>query len=137
MAARHLAMRALSLEAWLLRRRAADGLRRAAEARRVKGRALSAALAVLVAAGVAALLLYAGQPDPYYQEGDVSRWEHARDWNGGVVFAGSIVLGIVSFVGLLARAAGKAGRLAPRVLPLTALALLSFPIALVAVSVGH
>jgi uncharacterized membrane protein len=132
-----MAVRALSLEAWLLRRRAADGLRRAAEARRVKRRALSAALAVLVAAGVVALLLYAAQPDPYYQEGDVSRWEHARDWNGWVVFAGSIVLGIVSFVGLVARAAGKAPNLGRSVLALTAVALLSFPIAYVAVTTGH
>jgi hypothetical protein len=102
----------------------------------VKRRAVYAALALVVGAAVVALLLYAAGPDTYYME-DVSRWEHARGWDGWIWFVASIGLGIASFAGLLARAAGLAARFDAAVLGLTAVAFLSFPVAWVAVTAGH
>ena len=54
-----------------------------------------------------------------------------------IVFVASIGLGVASFVGLAARAAGAAASLGPAILTLTAVALLSFPVAYVAVTAGH
>ena len=112
-------------------------MRSAAEAPAVKRRTTSAVLALLVAAVVVALLVYTVGPDTYYGPDDVSRWEHARRFNGWIVFVTSIGLGIASFVGLAAHAAGRAGRLTAAVYALTIVALVSFPVAWVAVSTGH
>jgi hypothetical protein len=103
----------------------------------VKRRAAYAALAALVGAGVVALLVYAAGRDTYYMGQDVSRWEHARGFSGWILFVASIGFGVMSFVGLLARAAGTAARLDGAVRALTLVALLSFPVAYVAVSTGH
>jgi hypothetical protein len=103
----------------------------------VSRRAAYAALALLVGAAVVALLLYAAGPDTYYMDGDVSRWEHARGYDGWIWFAASIALGIASFAGLVARAAGLAARLDGAVLAVTLAAFLSFPVAWVAVTAGH
>jgi len=103
----------------------------------VKRRGAAAVLAVLVGAVVVYLVVYAGGTDTYYQEGDVSRWDHARRGNAWSLFAVSIGLGVAAVVGLLARAAGKAGNLGIAVVALTVLALLSFPVAWVAVTTGH
>jgi hypothetical protein len=103
----------------------------------VKHPAAYAALALLVGAAVVALLLYAAGPDDYYQGGDVSRWEHARGWDGWIWFTASIGLGIASFAGLVARALGFAARLSGPIIALTIVAFLSFPVAWVAVTAGH
>jgi hypothetical protein len=93
-------------------------------------------LALVVAAGVVWLLVYAAEPDTYYSSG-VTRWEHARRSDAWILFVVSIALGVASVVGLLARAAGRAARLGPAIVGLTVVALLSFPVAWVAVTTGH
>lgn len=103
----------------------------------MKGRAAAAVLAVLVGALVVYLVVYAGGTDTYYSEGDVSRWDHARRGSAWFLFAVSIGLGVAAVVGLMARAAGKAANLGIAVVALTVLALLSFPVAWVAVTTGH
>ena len=103
----------------------------------MRRRAGFVALALLVAAGVVWLLAHAAETDTYYQSGDVSRWEHARRWNAWIVFVAAIALGIASIAGLVVCAAGKAERLGPAVIGLTVVALLSFPVAWVAVTTGH
>jgi hypothetical protein len=126
----------VQVQGWMLRRRAADE-RRAAEDSSVTKRAAYAALALLVGTAVVALLLYAAGPDDYYRGGNVSRWEHARGYDGWIWFVASIVLGVVSFAGLVARALGLAARLNAAVLGLTLFTFLSFPVAWVAVTAGH
>ena len=95
------------------------------------------ALALLVAAGVVWLLAQAAEPDTYYLPSDVTRWEHARRGDGWILFVVSIALGVASIVGLLARAGGRTARLGPAIVGLTVVALLSFPVAWVAVTTGH
>ena len=85
-----------------------------------------------------ALVLNAAGPDGYYADPEFSRWDHARRWGGAwIVFVASIGLGVGSFVGLATRAAGAAASLGPAILTLTAVALLSVPVAYVAVTAGH
>jgi hypothetical protein len=94
------------------------------------------ALALVVGGAVVALLVYAAGPDTYYTEG-VSRWEHSRGYGGWVWFGVSIGLGLASFAGLVVRACGLAQRFGGVVLGMTLAALLSFPVAWVAISAGH
>ena len=135
-AARHLAVPSMPVQAGLLRGRGANELRRAS-ASSVRRRVSFVALALLVLVGVVWLLAHAAEADTYYQSGDVSRWEHARGSNAWIVFAAAIALGIASIAGLVIFAAGKAERLGRAVIGLTVVALLSFPVAWVAVTTGH
>lgn len=100
-------------------------------------RLVSLAFAVLVAAGVAWLLRYAGSEDTYYSPGDVSRWDHARKDNAYLFAVAAVGLGVASVIGLLANAVSKTTRFAAAVLVLTVLALCSLPVAYVALTLGH
>ena len=94
-------------------------------------------LALLVAAGVVWLLAYVGEADTYYQSGDViSLGARAKVERLDLLRRG-IALGIASIAGLVVCAAGKADRFCRAVIGLTVVALLSLPVAWVAVTTGH
>lgn len=95
------------------------------------------ALVVLLGAAIVWLLAYAREPDDYYDSGDISRWEHARNGDLWAVFVVAFGWQVVGILVLLAAALRPRSRLDGVASVLAATALLAFPIAWFAVTAGH
>jgi hypothetical protein len=101
----------------------------AARARRVVFLVLAGAIAALTVL----LVRYAGGADDYYQQGDVTRWEHAQGWSGAWAFVAAVAVCATSAAWLAIAAFGRAR--AAVWAPVSAL--LAFAVAWVAINGGH
>ncbi|HEU6444918.1 MAG TPA: hypothetical protein VFL61_07675 [Gaiellaceae bacterium] len=93
------------------------------------------ATALVLAIAVVWLLSYTLGPDTYYLPQEYSRWDHARKDNAWVVFVVSIALGVAGVFAVLAYAVGRISGWAAYALATAAV--ISFPIAYAAVTIGH
>lgn len=98
-----------------------------------------ALLAVVIAAGLGWLVLYASGDDSYFAPDHVSRWEYVtRNGSPAVAVVVSVVLALASIVALAAAARSRRhARLRRLVLPAAALASFAIVVAAVALTVGH
>jgi protein-S-isoprenylcysteine O-methyltransferase Ste14 len=95
------------------------------------------ATALVMAAGVAALIVYAAGDDAYFGDG-TSRWEHATSSNGAVVVVVALVVASALAVGFLARGLVSTRiRLTPPLLLAVPLYLVSLAFAWLFLSIGH
>lgn len=99
---------------------------------------LYAALAVIVAAGLGWLVLYATGEDTYYTPGDVSRWDHTTRSGSSLVVVAAIAIALASIIALVLCACSASRVLLRRiVMPATALACVTLVVASVALTIGH
>jgi protein-S-isoprenylcysteine O-methyltransferase Ste14 len=95
------------------------------------------ATALVMAAGVAALIVYAAGDDAYYGDG-TSRWEHATSSDGAVIVVVALVVASALAVGFLARGLVSTRiRLTPPLLLAVPLYLVSLAFAWFFLSIGH
>ena len=94
-------------------------------------------LSLLLAAGLAWVMLYAGGEDTYYGSRDVSRWEHAERWGKTPVVVAAMAISGATVIGLLISTFSPAARLRRVVLPATALSGVMLVTAWFFLTAGH
>lgn len=99
-------------------------------------RYLTGGLAIILAAALARLVLYAGAEDAYYLTG-VSRWEHAGRWGKTPIVVAAMAITGATVIGLLMSTFSPGARLRRLTLPAAALSCVMLLTAWFFLTAGH